>query len=517
MSNPRHEGSSEAGRQPRLAINGLLFAAIVCFWTYATCAQERSTTSQDAITVEGTVRDVSGKPATDALIFLEPKGGAGLVRTKSDAAGHFTLTLNESGTYSVRAEKMGVGSAATEAMRLEFGDAKRCDLVLEAPSASRSASATPLHSPSATGTIDFNDEPNFTVAGVTDWSNAGLHGSGASTRTSDALTKETLALKSLDSEKKASVPLDNSYQSALKHREAGDFERAREEARNSLATAETADGHRLLGDLDERLGDPLAAVSEFARAARMEPSERNYFAWGTELLLHKAAQPAAEVFAKGSSVHPKSSRLLAGLGVALFAAGSYEEAAQRLCAASDLRPLDPAPYLFLGEIEKSSSTPLACSQERLARFAREQPQNAQANYYYAISLWKGERESQKQTGSLEAEKYLEKAVQLDPKFAEAYLQLGIVLAAHGDFALAIENYKKALAVDSRSSDTHYRLGLAYKRAGDEVKARQEFEAYQQARKSEATDVERQRRNLKQFSIIIKDQSAAPTLPNSTPH
>jgi hypothetical protein len=74
-----------------------------------------------------------------------------------------------------------------------------------------------------------------------------------------------------------------------------------------------------------------------------------------------------------------------------------------------------------------------------------------------------------------------------------------------------------VAVDSGSSDTHYRLGLAYKRAGDEVKARQEFEAYQQARKSEATDVERQRRNLKQFSIIIKDQSAAPTVPNSTPH
>jgi len=234
------------------------------------------------------------------------------------------------------------------------------------------------------------------------------------------------------------------------------------------------------------------------------------------LLLHKAAQPAAEVFAKGSSAHPNSARLLAGLGVALYAAGSYDEAARRLCAASDLTPADPAPYLFLGEIEKSSSAPLTCSQERFARFVQEHPDNARANYYYALSLWKGQRSALNPTEAGEIERLLQKAVRIDPRLTDAYVQLGIVRAASGEFAVAIEAYNRALSVDPDSSDAHYHLGLAYKRTGEDKKARQEFEAYQRAQKSEFATTERQRQEMKQFSIIFKDPSAAPSAPNSTP-
>ena len=55
-----------------------------------------------------------------------------------------------------------------------------------------------------------------------------------------------------------------------------------------LARNPVADAHRLAGELDEKLGDPLAAVQEYERAARLDPSEQNYFAWGSELLLHRA-------------------------------------------------------------------------------------------------------------------------------------------------------------------------------------------------------------------------------------
>ncbi len=65
---------------------------------------------------------------------------------------------------------------------------------------------------------------------------------------------------------------------------------AREEVRKVLAKADDAEGHRLLGELDERLNEPLEAVREYEKAARMDPSEQNYFEWGTELLLHKAAE-----------------------------------------------------------------------------------------------------------------------------------------------------------------------------------------------------------------------------------
>ena len=136
--------------------------------------------------------------------------------------------------------------------------------------------------------MQFSDEPNFTVAGVTDWSNVGLHGSDANVRTSESLAKETASLKP-----GAAAP--------------------------KSAAASEADSHRLLGDAHEKGGDPLAAVNEYEKAVKLDPSEGNYFAWGSELLLHRGGIAAVEVFHKGALQHPKSERMRAGLGAAYYA------------------------------------------------------------------------------------------------------------------------------------------------------------------------------------------------------
>jgi tetratricopeptide (TPR) repeat protein len=240
----------------------------------------------------------------------------------------------------------------------------------------------------------------------------------------------------------------------------------------------------------------------------MDPSEQNYFEWGTELLLHKAAQPAFEVFTRGFSAHPNSARMLTGLGAALYSNGSWDEAARRLCAASDMDPAVPAPYLFLGKIEKTTPAPLPCSEQKLARFAQEQPGNALANYYYAISVWKREKGSEDPADLKRVEALLEKAVAIDPKLDEAYLQLGILHFAQGDFEQAIRDYKKAIEVNPQLGEAHRQLGLAYQRTDEKGKAQEEFQAYEQAEKAEAAETERQRRALRQFLIILKDKRAA---------
>ena len=144
-------------------------------------------------------------------------------------------------------------------------------------------------------------------------------------------------------------------------------------------------------------------------------------------LLHR---PVA-VFKKGSLVHPNSARLLVGLGAAQFSAGSYEEASRELCHASDLRPEDSTPYLFLGKMDVTSPTSFPCISGKLSRFLKNQPTNALANYYFAMSQVKKEREAKNSADLHEAQTLLEKAVMLDPKLGEAYLQLGILYAAQG--------------------------------------------------------------------------------------
>ena len=158
-------------------------------------------------------------------------------------------------------------------------------------------------------------------------------------------------------------------------------------------------------------------------------------------------------------------------------------------------------------MEESAPTPALCGEEKLARFVQQQPENALANYYYAMTLRKRERAADTQAHFSSIEALLEKAVRLDPSLVEAHVQLGMLRAAQGNLASAIDAYKKAIAANPESAEAHYQLSLAYKRTGDETKAREEFRAYQQAEKSERAEVDRQRHDLRQFVIILKDPSA----------
>src|SRR5262249_20828917 len=345
----------------------------------------------------------------------------------------------------------------------------------------------------------LRDERSFVVAGVTDGSNMGGHGSDSARRTSDALARDTAALKtapgtstsasgSPETESKLraalveqpgsyeanqqlgdfyfrsqryreAIPLleaayrmhpesfANGFDLALAYQANGELARAREHARKMLATSEKPELNRLIGDLAEQSDDPLGAVYEYQQAARRDGSEQSYFNWGTELLLHRAPQAAIEVFTNGARAHPASARLLAGLAAALYANGSYDEAATRLCAASGLNPKDTAPYMFLGKMAKAASAPLTCAEEKLARFAHEQPANALANYYYAVALWKKGRGSQNAADLERARELLRRAVKIDPGLAEAYLQLGIIAADQGETQQAIDALKQAIGAN----------------------------------------------------------------------
>jgi Flp pilus assembly protein TadD len=213
------------------------------------------------------------------------------------------------------------------------------------------------------------------------------------------------------------------------------------------------------------------------------------------------------VFGKGVRLHPDSARMLAGLGAALYTSGSAGEAAQRLCEASDLEPANSAPYLFLGKMQEASSTPLPCTEQKLARFAQDQPENALANYYYALALWKRDRGSENSDTLGHIQALLEKSSAIDPKLDVAYLQLGNLHFARGRFQEAVAAYQKAISANPLGSEAHYRFGLTYKRIGDGVKAQGEFEQYKQLDKTEGATIERQRRELRQFLFVLKDQPA----------
>ena len=478
----RLQQANRLSRNERTLCSGAAAILLLSLSAAATLAQAPAAEPRPAITVSGTVRNSAGNPVADASVFFEEKATAASAETKTKTDGTFSFLALRPGTYTVRAEKAGMRASASASLLLSLGQRKQIDLVLESSPAKESPTQNAKKSGSTSAAMEFDDKPSFTVAGVTDWTNVGGHGSDTKLRTSESLARETADLKSRDpGEASAGVS----------------------------ETARAADSHRLLGDRAEHSGDPLAAVREYEQAVRLDPSEQNYFAWGAELLLHRAIKPAAEVFTKGTIAHPKSARMLAGLGAALYAGGSYADAARRVCDASDLQPADPTPYLFLGKMEKAAPDSLPCVEQKLARFAHDEPTDALANYYYAVSLWKRSRGSQNSPSLQEVEALLQKAVAADPKLAEAYVQLGMVYAARANFAQAIEKYKKAVEINPQSTEAHYRLALAYKRVGEDQKSEQEMQLYKQADKSETATIEQRRREIRQFLIILQDQSQRP--------
>jgi Carboxypeptidase regulatory-like domain len=146
-------------------------------------AQSPSPARQDAITVEGTVRSAGGAALPDAGVFLEGRNHSKVTETRTRADGTFIFSVVEPGTFTLWADKSGWRKSVSSLLVLSAGDKKRVDLVLEplaaAPPDSSSTSSNSRSSPAA---IDFDDQPTFTVAGVTDWNNAGMHGSDATLR-----------------------------------------------------------------------------------------------------------------------------------------------------------------------------------------------------------------------------------------------------------------------------------------------------------------------------------------------
>jgi len=409
----------------------------------------------------------------------------------------------------------------------------------------------------------FFDEPKFTIAGVTEAMNPGGHGSNTTLPTTDSLAKQTLLLSgnALNAQARNSDPsvrnreeeslrqatdrepnnfeanrrlgklliedgktgealiylerasrlnpsdYETSYAIASAYADTGQYDRARTETRTLLARQnnairEQADLHRLLGDVYDKSGRPLDAVREYELAAELNPDEPELFDWGADLLRHRAYEPALEVFTKGNHLFPRSQRILAGLAVSAYARGAYNEALQHLCDASDLNPTDAQPYLFIGRMQTVQAAQPMCVQEKLARFVALQPENAFARYYYARSLLNHSENSSE--GDKQVESLLQKAVELDPKFGAAYLQLGILYSDHGDSSKAIAAYQKAVNVDPELKEAHYRLARAYIRDGEKTKAQIEFQHYRQLSQKAEEDAERQRRAIQQFVFTLSE-------------
>src|SRR5579863_1510848 len=161
------------GERRRSGVCGAGLARVVALTIMVcamSCASGSSLPQQNGSSIEGAVRNAAGEAVGGATVTIVLGGSSDRWQATTKEDGTFLLTGIGAGVYSVSAEKVGVGKAAVESLAVGAGEKKRIELALK-------KNAKP------DAGMEFNDTPSFTIAGVTDWSNVGLHGSGSEVRT----------------------------------------------------------------------------------------------------------------------------------------------------------------------------------------------------------------------------------------------------------------------------------------------------------------------------------------------
>jgi tetratricopeptide (TPR) repeat protein len=436
--------------------------------------------------VEGKVQDAQTDAVAGVTVSLQGNDLKNTLTFTSDSAGQFRFEVPP-GSYTLRAKRAGYLELKEGPFVVPAQGKKSFVLVLKSD---------------PTGTMAFSDEPSFTVAGVTDTTALGGHGSGPVMRNSNTLSKETASLAKEGAS--PSTPAGASAASLTTQETA---------IRAKLSRTDSADLRAALAEIEETEGHPVDAVKDYQRAAEMQPTEPHLFAWGAELLLHHAPAPAIEVFTKAQRLYPQSSRVLLGLGAAHYAQRSADQAVQIFMKACDLNPADPTPYLFLGKLQVTEQVLPAGWTERMKRFVSLHPDNATAHYLYAVGLMKSEgREAYLKL----AEAELNGAIKLDPHLGDAYLYLGILLNQRQDFPGAAAALQKAVENTPTSEEAHYRLAQVYRRMGETEKVSQEIAQYQKLLAQRDEEIERERHEIPQFVYTLRNQTPSPQPAVSTP-
>ncbi len=524
--------AAERHRKPPPSTDGALIRTALLYWLLAFLVGAGCLLAGEKGTVTGIVAGPSQTPIPGAKVTLAAADGS-RQSVAADQSGHYSFASVEPGTYTLSAEATGYQAATRTAVRVTGGTSITVDLLLAATAQPGPGQAppvppqpsyyddTPLKASAVKTTIDaagyssqaqspqrlLTDGPSLTgnapqprqpsspnAAEVERGLREALRADPESFDRNHQLGEYYLSIGDLKGgipylEKAQELKLGdgpNGYDLAQAYLETKSLAKAQLLLQDLIHRKDTAEFHNLLGQVEEALDDPASAVNEFQLAAKMDSSEKNVFDLGNELLLHDSIEPAIEVFKRGVALYPNSLRMYIGLGIAFYSHNSFDAAIEALCHASDLNPSDPRPYLFLGKmfnVSKGNADEVA---KYMQRFMETNPNNALAYYYGALSLWKGPRSGEQGVDVARVEALFRKSLVLDPQWADAHLQLGILYHDQHREQEAISEFQAAIRSNPDDPDAHYRLAQAYLRTGDQKRGQEELQLCEKLRKKQAS-------------------------------
>jgi tetratricopeptide (TPR) repeat protein len=195
---------------------------------------------------------------------------------------------------------------------------------------------------------------------------------------------------------------------------------------------QNADAHLLLGTALALVPQRSEALTAINQAIRLRPnSAASYNTLGIVFGRFMEPEAAREAFEKAIELDPQLVEARIHLSLVLAQRKEFDSAHQQLKRAVAILGDVPAagyPQFLLGKIHNEQNMPA------------------------------------------EAEKDFQKAIQLRPNYAEAYVALGLTQRKLLNAPAALLSFEKAVSLDPKNPSAHYRLGVEYLQSGKAARA-----------------------------------------------
>lgn len=179
----------------------------------------------------------------------------------------------------------------------------------------------------------------------------------------------------------------------------------------------------------------------------------DYFLKGELLLRQSAYLDAITEFQKSITLNPFYKESFLGMGECYYELGNYDESFRNFKQAYLLDESDIDSLLWLGKCRVQQQDLLGA--ELFFFMAKQkEPRNKNLNLEYGNLM--------KELGYYTlAESFYNTAIEIDPTYSTAYIQLASVLEAQNKIFAAEDNYKKAIEINRLGFEPHYSLALFY--------------------------------------------------------
>jgi tetratricopeptide (TPR) repeat protein len=295
------------------------------------------------------------------------------------------------------------------------------------------------------------------------------------------------------------------YNLALAHFRSGELAPALESAERAKAMQDSASLESLMGDIQEKQGNSLAAVHSYQAAVALDPSEERYrLALALELLRHQTFDAALVVLNQSSTQFPNSIRVKILLGLTYYFVDRSADAIHALLEAATLDPQDEIAARYLGEIIlQDSSTPDPAATAHICKFADEHPQKKTADAFCGGILLRIARDAGDDSRRPEIIRRLQHAALVGPKESVARCQLGKAFEWAEQWRQAKPEMEACVRVDPDSPDGHYQLSRIYRRLGLTTLAEQQTKLQEAAARRQSEESTRRTESVTRFLVLLE--------------